>query len=343
MAMTLHVLCAASGAVIPNDDLSIEAAELVRANAEVVPRVCHSEAEIVEAALRADGLLTFGVPLSEDTLAALSRCRAIVTVSHGFNHIDLDAATEQGIPVANTYFCHRDVANHTLLLLLACARKLTLLHSELAAGRWRRDLLQHMPPIYGQTLGLIGFGHIGAAVARRAQALDLDVLACDPFVDAQAMARLGVRRVELEELLQSSDFVSLHLPFSERTRHMIGEAELRSMRPGAFLLNTARGPLVDQRALVQALTSGWIAGAGLDVFEHEPADRSNPLLGLPNVVHTPHSAGTSEASLPTGRRLAAAALADALNGQWLQNVVNPEVRGNTRFPFTESATPPRLV
>lgn len=331
--MRLHVLCAGMEATIPNDDVSIEAAELARANAEVLPRVCHSEAEVVEAARQADGLLTFGVPLSEDTVAALSKCRAIITVSHGFNHIDVDAATEQGIPVSNTYFCHNDVANHALLLLLACARKLTTLNAELQAGRWRRDMLEGMPPIYGQTLGIVGFGHIGRAVARRAQAFDLTVIACDPFVDAEAMARAEVRKVELEELLARSDFVSLHAPFSAQTAHLLGEAGLRSMRPTAFLINTARGGLVDEVALVKALESGWIAGAGLDVFEQEPADPANPLLRLPNVVLTPHSAGTSMASYVNGRRLAAAAMAEALSGRWPANVVNPEVRGSTRFPF----------
>jgi D-3-phosphoglycerate dehydrogenase len=338
--MTWRVLCAAMESVIPNDDLSIEAAELARADAEVIPRVCHSEAEIVEAAARADGLLTFGIPLTDHTLAALSRCRAVVSVGHGFNHIDVDAATERGIPVSNTYFCHEDVANHTLLLLLACARRLTTLHAELAAGRWRRDLLEHIPPIYGQTLGLIGFGHIARAVARRAQAFDLDVLAFDPFVERDVFIRAGARPVPLDELLRSSDFVSIHVPLSNQTHHMLGEPELRAMRKTAFLLNTARGGLVDEQALVQALSSGWIAGAGLDVFEQEPPDPTHPLLGLPNVVHTPHSAGTSAASYVNGRRLAAAALGEALNGRWPPHVVNPQVRGNTRFAFADSEDAP---
>ena len=157
------------------------------------------------------------------------------------------------------------------MLLLACSRKLTVLHQELAGGRWRRDLLGGIPPIYGQTLGLVGFGHIGQAVARRGQVLGLDVLAYDPLVDGAAFARAGVTPVALHELLQRSDFVSLHAPFSDHTRHMIGEAELRLMRPSAFLLNTARGALVDEPALIHALSAGWIAGAGLDVFEQEPA------------------------------------------------------------------------
>ena len=334
--MSWQVLCAATPGSIPNADLSIETAELVGADAELMPEVPTSEAGVAEIGAGVDGLLTLGVGLGRETLTRLSNCRAIISISHGFNHLDLKAATELGIPVANTYFCHEDVANHAVMLLLACARKLTVLHEELSGGRWRRDLLVDIPPIYGQALGLIGFGHIGRAVARRGQALGLEVMALDPLVDAQVMVRAGVRRVELDELLSRSDYVSLHLPLAESTRHLIGEQELRMMRPGAFLLNTARGGLIDEPALIRALGEGWIAGAGLDVFEKEPPDPNNPLLRFPNVVHTPHSAGTSSASLPNGRRRGAAALAQALRGFWPPHVINFEVRGATRFPFAEA-------
>jgi D-3-phosphoglycerate dehydrogenase / 2-oxoglutarate reductase len=333
--MRWQVLCAAHPESIPNADLSIEAAQLATVDVEVMTTLITSQAEVAEAGPSADGLITLGIGLGRETLARLTNCRAIISVSHGFNHLDLAAATEMGIPVANTYFCHQDVANHTVMLLLACARKLTLLHEELSAGRWRRDLLVNIPPIYGQTLGLIGFGHIGSAVARRGQALGMDVIASDPYVDSRTLLDAGVGAVGPEEVLRRSDFVSLHLPLSDETHHLIGEAELRAMRPSAFLLNTARGGLVDEAALIRALREGWIAGAGLDVFEQEPTDSTNPLLTLPNVVHTPHSAGTSNASLPNGRRQAAAALALALRGIWPPHVVNPEVRGATRFPFAE--------
>ncbi len=251
--MTWQVLCAAPPGTVPNADLSIEAAELARLDAEVALELCASEAEVANAGATVDGLLTLGIGLGRQTLASLSRCRAIISISHGFNHLDIGAATELGIPVANTYFCHEDVANHTLMLLLACARKLTVLHQELSAGHWRRDLLDNIPPVYGQTLGLIGFGHIGSAVAQRGQVLGLKVLVFDPFVDAESLHRAGVRGVALDELLGRSDFVSLHVPWSDATHHLIGEAALRAMRPSAFLLNTARGGLVDEQAAHAAL------------------------------------------------------------------------------------------
>jgi D-3-phosphoglycerate dehydrogenase len=337
--MGWHVLYAAPARTVPDGDLSIEAAELASADASIMGRLCTTEAEVAEAGARADGLLSVGIGLERSTLEQLTSCRAVVSVGHGFNHLDLRAATELGIPVCNTYFCHPDVANHTVMLLLACARNLVLVHQELSAGRWRKDLLVNIPPVYGETIGLIGFGHIGAAVAIRAQALGMEVIATDPFADTDRMLRANVRPVDFDELLDCSDYVSLHLPLSDQTLHMIGEPALRAMRPTAYLLNTARGGLVDEPALVKALTEGWIAGAGLDVFEREPPDPANPLLTLPNVVHTPHAAGTSRASLPNGRRSGAAALAQALRGIWPPHVVNPEVRGATRFPFVDAGAP----
>jgi D-3-phosphoglycerate dehydrogenase len=306
--MTWQVLRAAPSSTVPNADLSIEAAELARADATLIPRLCTSEAEIASSGERADGLLTLGIGLGRQTLTSLTRCRAIVTVSHGYNHLDLAAATELGIPVANTYFCHEDVANHTMLLLLACARKLTQLHQELNAGRWRRDLLGNIPPIYGQTLGLVGLGHIGTAVARRGHAMGLDVIATDPLVDAQVMAGVGVRRVGLDQVLTQSDFVSLHLPLSEETHHLIGESALRQMKPSAFLLNTARGGLVDERVDSRP-------GRGMGRGRRSGRIRNGAAGSYESV------AGASERGAhPTFRR----------------HVINPEVRGATRFPFAES-------
>ncbi|MBV9359321.1 MAG: C-terminal binding protein, partial [Chloroflexi bacterium] len=314
-----------------------ESAAFRDAGVDVDLRVCRSEDELAEIGGTADGVLTMGVGLSRPTLAMLDRCRAIVSASHGTNHIDVAAATELGIPVSNTYFCHEDVANHTFLLLLAAARKLTLLDRELSAGHWRRDLLGGIPPIYGQTLGLVGFGHIGAAVTRRALAFGLTVLVTDPYVDPAAITDAGARPASLDQVLRASDFVSLHVPYSEATYHLIGAEQLGAMKPTAFLINTARGPLVDEPALIAALRAGTIAGAGLDVFEREPTEPDNPLLSMPNVVKTPHSAGTSIASLPSGRRQAAAALAVALDGTWPPHVVNPEVRGRLRSPLASGS------
>ena len=331
--MTWQVLCAAQSSTVANGDLSIEAAELARADATVMPGLCTSEAEIAAVGERADGLLTLGVGLGRQTLSSLTRCRAIVTASHGYNHLDLAAATELGIPVANTYFCHEDVANHTLLLLLACARKLTQLHQELNAGRWRRDLLGNIPPIYGQTLGLVGLGHIGTAVARRGQALGLDVIASDPLVDAEAMARVGVRRVGLDQVL-----ARLRLRLTAPAA-LEGDAP-PDRRVGAAVDETHRLS-AEHRQRWACRRTGAVPRPGRRLdrrrwsgrFRTGAAGPGQPAVGASERrAHATFSRHVerivAERPTPGG-----AALAMALNGVWPPNVINPEVRGATRFPF----------
>lgn len=333
--MTLRVIRLASAATGLDGDWTIENEVLAPVGAELLPVPCHDEDELVRLADQADGVLTVGVPIGARALAALTRCRGIVTLSHGFDHIDVDAATECGIPVANTLFCIREVANHTLMLLLASARRLLDHHLALAQGEWRRDLVRSVQPLYGQTLGLLGCGHIGQAVAQRALAFDLRVIAHDPNVPAETLRALGVEPVDFDTVFREADFVSLHLPLSKETRHLVGEREFRLMKPTAHFINTARGPIVDQAALVRALREGWIAAAALDVFEQEPVDPNDPILKLPNVILTPHYAGGSALSLRNARRLAAENLAQILSGRRPATLVNPAVRATLRFPLAD--------
>jgi len=220
-------------------------------------------------------------------------------------------------------FCTEEVANHALLLLLACAKRLLPLDADLRAGHWRRTPLAGMPPVWGQTLGIIGLGNIGRSLARKALALQMTLLGYDPYVQ---QAPEGVRLVALRELLAQSDFVSVCAPLTAETRHLIGAAELASMKPSAILINTARGPLVEEVALVGALRSGRIAAAGLDVFEEEPLPAESPVLGLTNVVLTGHTAGMSEASERRVKTEVGQAAAAVLSGRWPKSVVNPAVQ-----------------
>jgi phosphoglycerate dehydrogenase-like enzyme len=161
------------------------------------------------------------------------KCRGIVAIAHGFNHIDLDTASEMGIPVSNLYFCHREVANHTIMFLLAATRKLIMLHNLLKEGKWRRDLQPPVAPLYGETIGIIGFGHIGQEVAKRARALEMQIVASDPVARPERAAELGVELVALDDLLTQSDYVTLHCPSNAHTRQTINERTLGLMKPSA--------------------------------------------------------------------------------------------------------------
>ena len=181
----------------------------------------------------------------------------------------------------------REVANHALALMLALNRRLFLLDRYVRSERWIPVIPPPVGPLHGETLGIIGFGRIGRMMAKRGAALDMEMVAYDPFLPAEALQELGVEQVSLDELLRRSDYVSIHSPLTEDTRHLIDAAALKRMKPTAYLINTSRGPVVDEAALATALREGWIAGAGLDVLEQEPPDPASPLLELDNVIITP--------------------------------------------------------
>ena len=331
--MSLTVVRGLLGRGDTDDTLENERRTLAEVGAEVVAVPLAEWDRLLALLPDADGLL--GVSqIDADMIRAMTRCRGVVTVSHGFNSIDLDAATAAGIPVANVFFCHREVANHTIMFLLAATRKLIPLHNLLKQGQWRRDLQPPVAPLYGETLGLIGLGHIGREVARRALAMDMTVLAHDPVVGANQAAAAGVELASLEDLLRRADYVSLHAPSNRLTRKILNERTIGLMKPSAWVFNTARGDLIDEPALYRALAEGRIAGAGLDVFEVEPTPPDNPLLRLDNVIVTPHAAGFSDEAVRTGQRLGAEEMARILSGTFPRNICNPEVRDRTRFPFT---------
>ena len=334
--MSLTVVRGLLGRGNTDDTLDVERRTLAEVGAEMVT-VPTAERERMLALLpRADGLL--GVSqIDAEMVRALGKCRGIVTISHGFNHIDLDAATEAGIPVANVYFCHREVANHTIMFLLAATRKLIPLHNWLKQGEWRRQDQPPVAPLYGETIGLIGFGHIGREVARRALAMDMRVVASDPMVTAERAAEHGAELVDLDELLRRSDYVSLHAPSNVETRAVLNERTIGLMKPSAWVFNTARGDLIDEGALYRALKECRIAGAGLDVFEVEPTRSDHPILQLDNVIVTPHAAGYSDEAVRNGHLLGAEQMAGILAGRAPRNICNPEVRGRARFPFADSS------
>jgi D-3-phosphoglycerate dehydrogenase / 2-oxoglutarate reductase len=267
-----------------------------REGIELVVRDCKTRDELATHAGDAEMVWLFGGSrvLHGGNLAATPRCRVILRTGSGTDNVPVEEATRRQIVVANTPAAISDaVSDHLIALLFAVTRRVAELDRAVRLGRWGQAPVGALSPVRGQTLGLVGFGHAAREVARKLSGFEMKVFAHDPYVSAEAMAAGGAAAADLAELLAASDYVSLHCALTPQTKHLIGERELRRMKPTAVLLNTSRGPVIDEAALVQALREGWIAGAGLDVLEDEPPSPDNPLLGLDNVVLTPHVAGYS--------------------------------------------------
>ena len=285
----------------------------------------------------ARAVVVIAAKLRREAICRLANCRVIARFGTGVDNIDVEAATERGIIVTNyPDFCISDMAEHTMALLLGMARKLLLMDSSMRTGAWDARVRIPVHRVSGLRLGLIGYGRIAQAVAVRAAAFGLNIAFSDPCV-AVDVSPVPATAVGLDELLETSDFISVHVPLTEGTRHMIGAAQFRKMKPSAVLINTARGAIVDERALVRALSEGWIAGAGLDVYEElavfstPEAVPQHPLLTMRNVILTPHSGGCSVESLEDLMREGARQLVGCLRGEKLRNVVNREVLSRLGF------------
>ena len=299
--------------------------------ADLVPLKTKAPADFVAEAADCDALLnTYAGPITADVMKRMPKCRIIARYGIGVDTIDLDAATKAGIIVTNNpTYCIAEVAEHTLALILACARKVALYDRLVRSGRWEVPPGKPMFRLSGKTLGLVGFGSIARQVAVRAAAFGLRILYADPFVQ-DAPLSVPARKVELAELLSDADFVSLHPPLTPGTRGMIDDAALARMKRTAFLVNCARGPVVDTAALVRALDAGTIAGCALDTVDPEPLPESHPLRGRDNVVITPHVAWYSEQALVGLQAGAPGEVRRVLTGEWPINVVNRAVKERNR-------------
>jgi D-3-phosphoglycerate dehydrogenase len=261
--------------------------------------------------------------MNRKVIESLERCRVISRYGVGVDMIDVAAAAEHGIMVANTPdFCIEEVSTHTIGFILNLNRHIWLQHEHVRSGKWGSPPGGAPVRLLGQTLGIVGLGNIGSAVARKAACLGLQVLGFDPYVTPERVTRLGVTLMGLQELLYRSDYVSLHCPLTPETRHLIGTTQLALMKPTAYLINMARGAVVDQSALYQALVHRTIAGAALDVLEQEPPAPDDPLLWLDNVIITPHSSSWSSDSRIQLRRDAARNVVTVLQGGLPRSIVN---------------------
>ena len=292
----------------------------------------HDEDKLIEITRDADAVLVEMAHITRRVIEHMTRCRLISRHGVGYDTLDVDAATDAGIMVCNvTDYSTSEVADHAMSMLLALARSLFAADREVRSGGW--DVFAACGKnkrIDGQTLGIVGLGKIGQAVAKRGAAFGLNLVGFDPYVTPDAMSALGVKKMELDELLAVSDLVSLHVPLSATTHHLINAERIAVMKPNAFLVNTSRGGLVDLAALTVALQEGRIAGAGLDVFEKEPPARDDPLLNLPNVILSPHAGFYSEGSLVDLHTRQAKQVAAVLAGKRPENLLNPSVLGRTR-------------
>jgi D-3-phosphoglycerate dehydrogenase len=289
-----------------------------------------TEEELLTALDGIEATVAGSEPYTARVLAAHPQLRVIGRVGVGYDAVDVAAATARGIivtiaPGTN----HGSVAEHTFALMLGFTRYLPMRHHAIATGGWPRSMGL---PLRGRTLGLAGLGRIGKAVATRAIAFEMRVIAYDPIPDTAFCSTHGIALVSFEKLLAESDFLSLHLPSTPQTRHLINRDTLAKMKPHAVLVNTSRGGLVCEADLVPALKEKKIGGAVLDVFEQEPLPPDHPIRGLDNVVLTPHNAGVDILSLGDMARSAAEAVASLKKGEWpAEKVVNPEARAGFRW------------
>jgi D-3-phosphoglycerate dehydrogenase len=303
-------------------DVDIERAIIEDAGLRLVAADCKTEDDVIEAARDADAIIAQYATVGARAINAFTRCKVIARYGTGVDIVDVDAATQRGILVTNVPndWCQNEVADHAMALLLAAARKICGYDRATRAGTWRWQSGEPIHRLQGRTLGLLAFGAIGQAVAARAHAFGMLVIAHDPYMEPEDVAVHGAQPTSFSELVEQADYLVIQAPLTDETRHLIGEPELRRMKPTSILINTARGPIVNDNALYTALKEGWIAGAGLDDIEEEPAKQRdwepvNPLFSLDNVIITPHAAYYSDEAIRTVRDFAAREVARVLAGK----------------------------
>lgn len=313
--------------------VSDKAEILATVDAQLIEVALKSEDDIIREAGDADAVVVgANEPYTRKVIAALTKCKVISRQGIGYNNIDTMAATEEGIPVAYVPDASvAEVSDHAMALIMCFSRKLLTINQAAKEGAWQlgRGLGAFVRPLYRlneQTLGLVGLGRIGKVISQKAKAFGLRIIVYDPYVPEAVARELGVELVGLGRLLSESDYISLHAPLTEETRHLFKLEQFRKMKPSAYIINTSRGGLVDESALITALSEGYISGAALDVMDPEPPRPDNPLLKMENTIITAHSAFYSESSAEELKRYAIEAVLDALTGKWPAKLANPEVK-----------------
>lgn len=310
--------------------LELEALEPV---ANIVEVVSPTPEDFAEGARNADAIITsWGIQINSKIIDRLEKCVVIGLGSVGVDMVDVDAATKAGIVVTNTPDVFiEEVADHAMMLLLNAIRRTKEMDILSSTKQWfrGRPLLNHVPRLMGQTLGLVSFGNVARCTATRAKAFGLNVIAYDPYVSELTMGEHGVQPVAWGELLERSDYISVHSPHNEETEHMLDADAFKQMKDGVVIVNTARGPIIKETDLIDAIEGGKVSSAGLDVLEAEPPNPDNPLLKMQNVIVTPHVASATTRMRPTARRRVGREVSLVLRGKWPMSCVNPTVLPRT--------------
>ena len=316
--------------------LDVERQVLGSADATLIISQTGDETELIKLAPEANAILTCWKPVTKPVLDIATKCVVVSRYGVGLDNIDVTHATKLGMLVTNVPdFCFEEVSDHTMALLLACARNITKFSQSTQGGAWKMNVGPPLQRLRGQTLGLIGYGLSAKALVPKALGFGMKVIAYTPRITSDTLSSLGTATRDLNLLLSVSDYVSIHAPLTDDTRALIDEDELRLMKPTAYLINTARGAIINEKMLYRALTEGWIAGAALDVMSNEPPAPNHPLLELDNVIVTPHAAFYSISAIEELATKAAEHVAQALIGEVPSNVVNPKVmkQSNCRISY----------
>jgi len=314
---------AVADSVFPNLDPAREVVSRIGAELQMASEP--TPEAIMRIAKDADAVLVTYAKITADMIRQMTKCRIISRFGIGVDNVDIAAATSAGIVVTKVPdYCIDEVSDHAMALLLALVRKIPFANARVHAGRWEMPAVVPIHRLRGSTLGLVGFGRIPQLVAPKAKSFGLRVVAYDPYIPQDIFARAGVEAVDFPQLLKISDYLSIHSPLVPETRNLFNADAFRQMKPTAYLVNTARGPIVDEAALAVALDAGQIAGAALDVMAQEPPGASSPLFGRDNVIITPHTSFYSEESLVELQTKAAEEVVAVLSGKAPRNPVNPE-------------------
>lgn len=317
--------------LVGNPQFREERAIIEGAGCELLICRCETEEDVIRECGDADAIITYNLGIGGNTIKNLNKCKVIVRGGIGYDIIDLKAAGSRGIYVCNIpHYCAEEVATHSTAMILAASRNLLFYTMKMREGRYREQDEQYraIHRLSTQTVGIAGFGFIARISARQLTGLGFRVISYDPYVKKEVFEQEGVEKVELDELFAGADIITLHTPYTPETHHMINKDSIAKMKDGVIIVNTARGALIDEAALVDALKSGKVGSAGLDVFDEEPfTDTSHPFCHMDNVLLSPHAAfnsleATEEHAVTIGRTVA-----DLLHGKLVENIVNKKELG----------------